>query len=721
MKEYIGKYVRKRNGGIVPFNFMAIYNAIVKAVIACGGSDFTLTEALAVRVVESMNSEYKERIKGLSPEKARKEIHGIEEIQNLVITALIKGGHDEVGLAYINYRIRRADTRVGQAMMKQAVETVDAYAEGVDENIKENANMGFSIQGLHIKIAEEATKAFYLSKYPEYIGQFHQRGDFHIHDMGFLGNYCQGHDLKDLLVRGFNGVAFKVSSGPAKHFLVALLQLANFMFTMQGESAGAQAVSSFDTLLAPFVRHDGLTYKEVKGFMQTFIYNMNVSTRVGFQTPFTNITMDVFCPENMAKEAVVIGGEYQDTCYGEYQVEMDMINQAFAEVMMEGDENGRIFSYPIPTYNVTERWDSDEDDERLQWPFKMAAKYGIPYFSNFINSDMNPEDVRSMCCRIRLDNTELRSRGGGLFGSNPLTGSIGVVTLNLPLAAYEADDWNGFLSQIAKLIDAASESLEIKRKIIERYFDQGLYPYSRVYLDGVKARTGEYLSNHFSTIGLVGMHEALLNLGIENGIASDEGKKLAVEALAFMRDNIQAKQIATGNLYNLEATPAENTCFRLAKKSRSLHSDIFTAGTKESPYFTNSSNLPVGHTDDVFDALEHQDELQAQYTGGTVFHAFLAEKVEDWRVVKKATIRVFKTKRLPYLSWTPTFSICQEHGYLDGEQWECPTCGAKTEVWSRVTGFYRPVQQYNDGKVAEFHDRNEYNLYVRIDQNQKAA
>ncbi|MCK9171929.1 MAG: ribonucleoside triphosphate reductase [Desulfuromonas thiophila] len=714
---YAGRYIKKRHGGIIPFDAEKIFSAIKKAVVSCGGNDFENVAALTCRVIEAMNAEFAARASAMD---GRKAIHQVEEIQDLVVKALIKGGHDQVGLAYVKHRLKRAEAREGKALVKASVENISAYVGDVDWQVRENANMGYSVQGLNIHIAEEAIKSFWLHQYSDAIRDAHVRGDFHIHDLGFLGNYCCGWDLKELLLKGFNGVPFKVAAGPAKHLDTALLQLTNFLYTMQGESAGAQAVSNFDTLLAPFVRHDNLSYKQVKRAMQQFVFNMNVPTRVGFQTPFTNITLDLFCPSNMAKEAVVIGGELLDSCYGDYQGEMDLINRAFCEVMMAGDSEGRIFSYPIPTFNVSKNWDWDAP--QLEWPFSMAAKYGIPYFSNFINSDMDPEDARSMCCRLRLDNTELLKRGGGLFGSNPLTGSIGVVTLNLPLAAYEAKgNQAAFLTRIAGLIDLAAESLELKRKILEGYFEQGLYPYSRVYLAGIKDRTGAYLTNHFSTVGLVGMHEALLNLGIAGGITSQEGHAFAVEVLSFMRENIQAKQIATGSLYNLEATPAESTCYRLARKSLKVCPEIVTSGDKE-PYFTNSSQLPVGYTADIFEALNLQDNLQTQYTGGTVLHGFLGEYIQDWRVAMLLVKKSFTIFKLPYLSLTPTFSICSQHGYLAGEQTTCPHCGAATEVWSRVTGFYRPVQAYNPGKQEEYHERTVFDLsFAQVKASTKAA
>ena len=705
---YSGRYIRKRHGGIVPFRAQAIFDAIKKAVLACNGTDFERVKQITQTVVAVMNQEFIDRTANLTGAEVRQAIHSVEDIQDIVVKTLIKRGHDEVGLAYVKYRLKRSEMREGQALIKESVENIHAYLGHGDWQIKENANMGYGIQGLNVHISEKATQAFWLHLYPDRVEKAHARGDFHCHDLGFLGSYCNGWDLKELLLKGFNGVAHKIASGPAKHLDTALMQLVNFLYTLQGESAGAQAISNFDTLLAPFVRHDQMTFKQVKRAMQLFMFNMNVPTRVGFQTPFSNVTLDLFCPSNMAHEAVVVGGKMLDSCYGDYQAEMDLINRAFCEVMMEGDAEGRMLAFPIPTFNVSKDW--DWQDPRLEWPFKMAAKFGIPYFSNFINSDMKPEDARSMCCRLRLDNSELLKRGGGLFGANPLTGSIGVVTLNLPLAAYEArNDQSVFLTRIAELIDLATESLELKRKTLEGYFDQGLYPYSRVYLESVKGRTGQYLANHFSTIGLVGMHEALLNLGFKDGITSPEGHAFAVETLSFMRENIQAKQIATGNLYNLEATPAESTCYRLAKKAQKVAPEIIVSGNKE-PYFTNSTQLPVGFTDDLFEALSHQDDLQVQYTGGTVLHGFLGEQIEDWTVARDLVRKVFTRFKLPYFSLTPTFSLCSDHGYLAGEQFTCPHCRKDTEVWTRVTGFYRPVQAYNPGKSQEFRDRLEYSL-----------
>ena len=525
------------------------------------------------------------------------------------------------------------------------------------------------MQGLNNHIASHITSNYWLNKiYPDYIATAHRDGDFHLHDLGMLSVYCCGWDLKDLLLKGFCGAYGKVQSAPPKRLRSALGQVVNFFYTLQGEAAGAQAFANFDTLLAPFIRYDGLAYHEVRQAMQEFIFNMNVPTRVGFQTPFTNITLDLTPPRGMADEAVVIGGQLMAATYGEFQEEMDLFNRAFCEVMMEGDASGRIFSFPIPTVNITR--ELDWESPRFKPVCEMTAKYGIPYFSNFINSDMDPEDARSMCCRLRLDNRELRRRGGGLFGSNPLTGSIGVVTLNLPRAAYQADSPESFFARIAELMQLGYESLEIKRKQLERFTESGLYPYSRFYLQGVYQRSGHYWDNHFSTIGLIGMNEAMLNL-IGHGIDSQEGKSLALRTLQFMRSQLEGFQEATGHLYNLEATPAEGTSFRLARADRDRYPEIIAAG-ETTPYYTNSTQLPVGSTDDIFEALTHQDSLQTLYTGGTVFHGFLGERLDDWRSARIVVRRIAENFHLPYFTISPTFTICPEHGYIPGEHFSCP-------------------------------------------------
>ncbi len=589
---------------------------------------------------------------------------------------------------------------------------VDSYLYQTDWQVKENANMSFSLQGLRHYIDTEIIKQYWLEKiYPEHIALAHKEGDFHIHDLGDLSSYCCGWDLQELLRVGFTGVPNKVACSAPKHFSSALGQIVNFVFTLQGESAGAQAFSNFDTLLAPFIRYDNLSYEQVRQELQSFVFNMNVATRVGFQTPFFNLTFDITPPKYLANEPVIIGGEFKPETYGDFQKEMDMLNQAFAEVMIAGDNNGRIFTFPIPTYNITK--DFDWQDSRFDKIWEMTAKYGIPYFANFINSDMNPEDARSMCCRLRLDNRELRSRGGGLFGSNPLTGSIGVVTINLPRLGYTSVTLPELLTKLKKLMDTAKESLEIKRQVIEQFTDNGLYPYTKFYLSSVKQRFGKYWANHFSTIGLIGMNELLLNF-LGKDITTSEGQELAKEIMDFMREQILQYQQETGNLYNLEATPAEGTSYRLAKIDKKKYPKIIVANNQQveqhtaEPYYTNSTQLPVGFTEDIFEALDLQDELQTKYTGGTVFHAFLGERLHDLETVKKLVRKIAENYRLPYFTLTPTFSICPNCGYISGEHQTCPKCGTKCEIYSRVVGYIRPVDQWNYGKQAEFADRLEF-------------
>ena len=651
-------FIRKRDGRLVPFEAGKVTEAISKAVRAVGGSDMDKAAGITRQVQGILEVLYKD---GRVPT--------VENVQDLVEKILIENGHARVAKAYILYRQQHESLRKTRQFMKESIEAIDSYLTQEDWRVNENANMGYSLQGLNNHIAANITSNYWLNKiYPSYIADAHREGDFHLHDLGMLSVYCCGWDLKDLLLKGFTGAYGKVQSGPAKHFRTALGQTVNFFYTLQGEAAGAQAFASFDTLLAPFIRYDGLRYAEVKQSLQEFIFNMNVPTRVGFQTPFTNITLDMTPPKNMANEAVVIGGELMDTSYGEFQAEMDLFNRAFCEVMMEGDASGRIFSFPIPTYNIVQGF--DWESERFQPIWEMTAKYGIPYFSNFINSDMDPEDARSMCCRLRLDNRELRRRGGGLFGSNPLTGSIGVVTLNLPRAAYLADSREAFFTRIAELMRLAYESLEIKRKQLERFTEEGLYPYSRFYLAGIRERSGHFWDNHFSTIGLLGMNEAALNL-IGVGIDSPTGKAFAEETLGFMRRQLEVFQEETGHLYNLEATPAEGTSFRLAQRDRKRFPEIITAGQEE-PYYTNSTQLPVGSTEDIFSALSHQDGLQTLYTGGTVFHGFLGERLDDWRSARLLARRIAENFHLPYFTLSPTFTICPVHGYITGEHFSCP-------------------------------------------------
>jgi len=652
------EYIRKRDGRLVVFEEGKISEAIKKAVRAVGGQDMAKAEEITRQVVGILEIIYKD---GRAPT--------VENVQDLVEKQLIESGHAQTAKAYILYRRQHEQLRATKSFMQESIDAIDSYLTQEDWRVKENANMGYSLQGLNNHIASNITSNYWLNKiYPERISSAHKQGDFHIHDLGMLSVYCCGWDLKDLLMQGFTGAYGKVQSGPAKHFRTALGQAVNFFYTLQGEAAGAQAFASFDTLLAPFIRYDNLSYEDVRQSIQEFIFNMNVPTRVGFQTPFTNITLDLTPPRNMAHEGVIIGGALQQETYGEFQHEMDLFNRAFCEVMMEGDASGRIFTFPIPTYNITA--DLDWESDRLQSVWEMTAKYGTPYFSNFINSDMDPEDARSMCCRLRLDNRELRRRGGGLFGSNPLTGSTGVVTLNLPRAAYVADDKQSFFERISDLMKLAAESLDIKRKQLERFTEEGLYPYSRYYLSAIRERSGRYWDNHFSTIGLIGMNEAAQNL-IGCGIDQPEGAQFAEETLEFMRKQLEAFQEETGQLYNLEATPAEGTSFRLAQRDKTQFPDILTAGT-EQPYYTNSTQLPVGTTDDIFEALQHQDGLQTRYTGGTVFHGFLGERLDDWRSARLLVKRIAENFHLPYFTLSPTFTICPVHGYIAGEHFSCP-------------------------------------------------
>lgn len=651
-------FIRKRDGRLVPFEEEKISHAIVKAVESVGGTDLSKAADIGRQICGILGVLYKD---GRVPT--------VENVQDLVEKILIENGHAQTAKAYILYRKQHESLRETREFMKESIEAIDSYLVQEDWRVNENANMGYSLQGLNNHIAANITSNYWLNKiYPADVANGHREGDYHIHDLGMLSVYCCGWDLQDLLLKGFTGAYGKVQSGPARHFRTALGQVVNFFYTLQGEAAGAQAFANFDTLLAPFIAYDGLTYPEIKQCLQEFVFNMNVPTRVGFQTPFTNITMDMMVPNNMANDAAIIGGELQDRTFGEFQAEMDLLNRAFCEVMMDGDSSGRIFSFPIPTYNITAGF--DWDDPRFEPIWEMTARYGIPYFSNFMNSDMDPEDARSMCCRLRLDNRELRRRGGGLFGSNPLTGSIGVVTINLPRAAYIVDNMTDFFERIGRMMKLAFESLELKRKQLERFTEDGLYPYSKFYLSGIHERGGLYWNNHFSTIGLIGMNEACLNL-IGTGIDSDEGQALAKATLDFMRKQLEAFQDESGHLYNLEATPAEGTSYRLANRDRNRFPDIITAGSDE-PYYTNSTQLPVGTTEDIFSALQHQDDLQTLYTGGTVFHGFLGERLDDWRSARLLVRRIAENFHLPYFTISPTFTICPEHGYISGEHFACP-------------------------------------------------
>ncbi|WP_039766280.1 MULTISPECIES: ribonucleoside triphosphate reductase [unclassified Caldicellulosiruptor] len=690
--------VMKRDGTIVDFDRKKIENAIFKAAKAVGGSNYSIAEKLTDQVIELLEKKF-----GYS-------IPHVEDIQDIVEKVLIENGHAKTAKAYILYRKQHQDMREFKNLFLDIENTVDQYIGKEDWRVNENSNMSYSLQGLNNHISTAVISKYWLNKiYPKEVAEAHINGDFHLHDLGVLGVYCCGWDLRDLLLNGFTGVEGKVASKPAKHFRSALGQVVNFFYTLQGEAAGAQAFSNFDTYLAPFIYYDKLTYSDVKQALQEFVFNTNVPTRVGFQSPFTNITLDLVPPSTLKDEPVIIGGQIMDRTYKEFQREMDIFNMAFAEVMMEGDAKGRIFSFPIPTYNITKDfdWDSPVVDKIME----MTAKYGLPYFSNFVNSDMKPEDARSMCCRLRLDNRELRKRGGGLFGANPLTGSIGVVTINLPRIGYLSKSEDEYFERLARLMDIAKTSLEIKREVLEDLTKKGLYPYSRFYLRDIYARFGEYWKNHFNTIGIVGMHESLLNfMGV--GIDTKEGREFAIKVLDFMRERIRKYQEETGILYNLEATPAEGTSYRLARKDKQMFPDIITSG-KDEPFYTNSTQLPVDYTDDIFTALDHQEELQIRYTGGTVLHGFVGEKIDDIQVCKEIVKKIAYNYRIPYYTITPTFSVCPDHGYVAGEHFSCPTCGKECEVYSRVVGYYRPVQCWNKGKQEEFKFRKEYKIAVR--------
>jgi len=585
---------------------------------------------------------------------------------------------------------------------------IQDYLQESDWQVKENSNMSFSLQGLNNYISSEISKNYWLDTiYSQDIAEAHRSGDFHVHDLGLLSVYCVGWDLMDLLSEGFRGVSGKIEAKPPKHFRSALGQAVNFLYTMTGESAGAQAFSNFDTLLAPFIRFDKLNYEQVKQCVQEFVFNINVPTRVGFQTPFTNLTFDLMPPSYLRDQGVIVGGEIQSEKYGDFQEEMNMINRAFLEVMHEGDAKGRVFTFPIPTYNMTKDFDWDNENLELLW--KVTGKYGLPYFANYVNSDMNPEDARSMCCRLRIDNRKLASRGGGLFGSSPLTGSIGVVTINMPRIGYSAENLEAFKERLGYLMDLAKDSLESKRKILEEYMEMGLYPYAKYFLRNMKKRHGSYWKNHFSTIGLVGMNEACLNF-LGKDISTKEGQEFTLEIMDFMRERLLGYQEITGNNYNLEATPAEGTSYRLARLDAEKFKDIVFANHDEykqgrDPFYTNSTQLPVDYTDDVFEVLDKQDDLQVRYTGGTVVHLFLGEKINDTKALKNLIKKICQNYRLPYFSITPTFSVCPQCGYLTGEVRVCRQCQSECEVYSRIVGYLRPVQQWNKGKVAEYEIR----------------
>lgn len=691
------KQIIKRNQSVVPFKKEKIVLAIFKAATAVGGNDFSTSEKLADKVIKIAEQQYPEGIVD------------VESIQDIVEKVLIENGHAKTAKAYILYREKRRSARESNALIGATINMFTEYLNDRDWKINENANTQKSINGLNNYVREAFTKNYWLHEiYTDDIRNAHLSGDIHIHDLGFFGPYCAGWDLRQILMNGFGGVQGKVESKPPKHLRSLLGQIVNSTFTTQGESAGAQAWSSFDTYCAPFIRYDKLSYSAVKQAIQEFIFNLNVPTRVGFQCPFSNLTFDIVPPRTMENECVIVGGQIMPEKYGDFQKEMDMINLAFCDVMMEGDSKGRVFTFPIPTINVTKdfKWDSPVIEKFM----KITCKYGVPYFSNYINSDLSPEDAMSMCCRLRLDTSELRKRGGGLFGSNPLTGSIGVVTVNLPRLAYISKSESEFKIRLWQQMNIAKNSLEIKRKVIEAQTSAGLYPYSANYLKDVKQRTGFYWFNHFNTIGLIGMNEACQNLfGHNTDITTAEGQSFAVRTLEYMRDVIKEIQDETGHYYNLEATPAEGTSYSLAKLDTEKYPNIITSGEKV-PYYTNSSQLPVGFTDDIFETLDLQDELQSLYTGGTVLHLYLGEEIKDVNAAKQLIKKAFTNYKLPYISLTPTFSVCNDHGYIAGEHYTCPECGANTEVWSRVVGYLRPVQNYNKGKREEYEQRKKYVL-----------
>jgi ribonucleoside-triphosphate reductase len=661
--------IKKRDDRIVDFEVAKLETAIYKAMEAVGDPNRKKAAKLAAEVEKEINKKFHERT-----------IPAVEEVQDMVEEVLIKAKEIKTAKAYILYREQHAQIRNLKSLIDSDA-LMEGYLAQSDWRVKENSNMAYSLQGLNNHVSSAVSAHYWLHKvYPQEVRDAHSNADIHIHDLQTLAAYCCGWDLKELLMKGFGGVNSKVTAKPAKHFRTALGHIVNFFYTLQGETAGAQAFSSFDTYLAPFVAYDNLDYDSVKQCIQEFLFNMNVPTRVGFQTPFTNITMDLVVPGMMKDEPVVIGGKFQDKTYKEFPKEMEMINLAFTEVMTAGDANGRVFTFPIPTYNITK--DFDWDKPVVEKIMEMTSKYGIPYFSNFVNSDMKPEDARSMCCRLRLDNRELRKRGGGLFAANPLTGSIGVVTINLARLGYLAENKEDFIARLEKMMLISKLSLELKRKVVEKFTEDGLYPYSGYYLQDIKSRYGEYWKNHFNTIGINGMNEAAINL-LGQDITTEAGHEFAKAILDFMREKLMDYQIESNNLYNLEATPAEGTSYRFAKADKLKFPDIICANEKAyrergaEPYYTNSSQLPVDFTDDIFAALDLQDDLQTRYTGGTVFHGFIGERMPSPESTKNLVKKIAEKYHLPYFTVTPTFSVCPVHGYISGEHFFCPKCDAE--------------------------------------------
>ena len=684
--------VIKRDGKIVDFDISKISTAIYQAFDACQKQyNNDIIDFLALKVT----AEFEPKIEN--------DHISVEHIQDSVESVLIKAGYDDVAKAYIIYRRQREKIRNINATMVDYKDIVNNYLKINDWRVKENSTVTYSVGGLILSNSGAITANYWLSEiYDEEIGNAHRNADLHIHDLSMLTGYCAGWSLKQLIQEGLGGVPGKITSAPASHLSTLCNQMVNFLGIMQNEWAGAQAFSSFDTYLAPFVKADNLSYKEVKQCIQSFIYGVNTPSRWGTQSPFTNITLDWTVPNDLAELNAIVGGKEMDFKYKDCKKEMDMVNKAFIEIMIEGDANGRGFQYPIPTYSITSNFDwSETENNRLL--FEMTAKYGTPYFSNYINSDMEPSDVRSMCCRLRLDLRELRKKSGGFFGSGESTGSVGVVTINMPRIAYLAEDETEFYKRLDHMMDIAARSLKVKRTVISRLLESGLYPYTKRYLGS--------FDNHFSTIGLVGMNEACLNAKwIKADLTNENAQKFTQEVLNHMRERLSDYQEEYGDLYNLEATPAESTAYRLSKHDLKHYPKIITAGDKEKPYYTNSSHLPVGYTEDIFTALDIQDELQTLYTSGTVFHAFLGEKLPDWKAAANLVRKIAENYRLPYYTLSPTYSVCKNHGYISGEEDTCPECGETTEVYSRITGYYRPIQNWNDGKSQEYSERKVYNI-----------
>ncbi len=683
--------VVKRDGRIVDFEISKIANAMKKAFDATETNyNQSVIDFLAVMVTADFQP------------KITDELIHIEDIQDSVESVLSRGGYENVAKAYILYRKQHENLRAVSDTVLDYKKTVDNYLKINDWRVKENSTVTYSVGGLILSNSGAITANYWLSEvYDEEIANAHRNGDLHLHDLSMLTGYCAGWSLKQLIQQGL-GIPGKINSTPASHLSTLCNQMVNFLGIMQNEWAGAQAFSSFDTYLAPFVRVDKLNQKEVKQCIQSFIFGVNTPSRWGTQAPFSNITLDWTVPADLRDLPAIVGGKEQDFTYGDCQKEMDMVNKAFIEIMTEGDANGRGFQYPIPTYSITKDFDwSETENNRLL--FEMTAKYGTPYFSNYINSDMEPSDVRSMCCRLRLDLRELRKKSGGFFGSGESTGSVGVVTINMPRIAYLSKTEDEFYQRLDRMMDIAARSLKTKRTVITKLLDAGLYPYTKYYLGTFE--------NHFSTIGLVGMNEACLNARwLHKDLTNPEAQEFTKAVLNHMRERLSDYQEKYGDLYNLEATPAESTSYRLAKHDRARYPEIITANMDGTPYYTNSSHLPVGYTEDIFSALDIQDDLQTLYTSGTVFHAFLGEKLPDWRAAADLVRKIAENYKLPYYTMSPTYSVCHDHGYITGEHFSCPKCGKETEVWSRITGYYRPVQNWNDGKVQEFKDRKEYNV-----------